>query len=111
MLNKPHRHADLICKWAMGQKIQMRSSMPDEHWVDVELPDWTAEFYRVKPQPEYPKAPLTYSELCGLVNMASRLPGNEGIQTKLARLAADAGIKAFINSGMMRDFIDEGGQF
>lgn len=107
---KPHRHSALIHAYADGAKIQLRSH-PGGAWVDVEKPDWTGDEYRIKPQQEspYPKSSLNYSQLCDIVNAAVRLPGNEGDQTKIARIAADSAVAEFIESGEMKKFIDQHG--
>jgi len=44
---KKHKHADLIKKWADGEKIQAYDGVK---WVDVQSPVWMPESkYRVKP--------------------------------------------------------------
>lgn len=114
MIKKPHRHAELIKAYADGAQIQMRGNIPfqgaalyGQEWTDVEHPDWTAAEYRIAPEPEFPKSTLDYGDLCLIVNQAAKLPGNEGIQTKVARLAADYAIAVFIQSGEMRKYVEE----
>lgn len=112
IFKKPHRHATLIHAYADGAKIQMRDAQwGRDQWLDLEQPDWTAEEYRIKPEPEglYPKSTLGYGELCDIVNAARQLPGSEGEQTKIARLAADTAIAAFIESGELRKYVEEFG--
>ena len=107
---KPHRHAHAIHAFADGAQIQMLSSSRNA-WIDVNQPDWAADIeYRVKPQEDqYPKSTLHYVNLCAIVNEASKIPGNESVQTKVARLAADTAIAVFIESGEMRKYVQERG--
>jgi len=43
-----HKHADLIHRWAEGEKIQFFSEQHE--WEDIDLPVWdTNVSYRVKP--------------------------------------------------------------
>lgn len=106
MIKKPHRHAELIKAYADGARIQMRGNF-DGEWIDLANPDWTAPVYRIAPEPEFPKSTLDYGDLCMIVNQAAKLPGNEGVQTKVARLAADYAIAVFIQSGEMRKYMEE----
>jgi len=48
----PHRHHDLICKWADGYRVQIFSKV-DKHWHDEEYPDWDEDYeYRINPKQE-----------------------------------------------------------
>ena len=101
---KKHRHAKFIHQYADGAQIQMRMSDRDE-WIDIPQPDWSADFYRVKPAKNYPASTLTYGELCNIVNDAYQVEGGEGYQTKIARLAADRAVAEFISSGQIYEWI------
>lgn len=47
---KRHKHADLICAWANGAKIQYFSLMFSD-WHDIDNPSWDDEKeYRIKPK-------------------------------------------------------------
>lgn len=66
---KPHKHAELIKKWADGATIQSRnpnygSADVGPEWTTSHLPFWY-DFveYRVKPAPVYPKSSLTLTDL------------------------------------------------
>jgi hypothetical protein len=113
IFKKPHRHAAFIHAYADGAKIQMMDNgfAGFGNWIDLDQPDWSADIYRIKPEPEglYPKSTLGYGELCDIVNAARKLPGGEGEQTKIARLAADTAIAAFIESGELKKYVDEFG--
>lgn len=46
---KPHKHAEVIKKWADGHQIQFRHN-PNESWADILDPAWNIDAeYRVKP--------------------------------------------------------------
>lgn len=47
----PHKHAEIIKKWADGHKIQMKVG---EEWIDInfDAPNFTSDYYRVKPEPK-----------------------------------------------------------
>ncbi len=47
----PHRHAEIIKKWADGHQIQVQ--LADGTWMDMSIdpPTFTAKHYRVKPEP------------------------------------------------------------
>lgn len=111
IFKKPHRHAAFIHAYADGAQIQMLDYPGGNVWLDLERPDWSADVYRIKPVQEglYPKSTLGYGELCDIVNAARQLPGGEGEQTKIARLAADTAIAAFIESGELKKYVDEFG--
>lgn len=103
MKKTPHQHAALIHAFADGGKIEMYTS--HNGWIEVPNPDWTAPQYRLKPRKEYPASTLSYNELSDIVNAAHKIPGGEGHQTKIARLAADAAVAEFIESGAMDAYI------
>ena len=46
----PHKHAEIIKKWADGHKIQIKVG---EEWLDIDFdaPTFTSDYYRVKPEP------------------------------------------------------------
>lgn len=44
-----HRHYNEIVAWAEGKQIQLKISSGE--WWDNEFPNWTANEYRVKPEP------------------------------------------------------------
>ena len=47
-----HKHADLICAWANGAKIQYYDAIMCR-WSDNENPKWYEEMkFRVKPEPK-----------------------------------------------------------
>lgn len=50
-MNTPHKHAEVIKKWADGAKIQFKSPTSTQ-WLDhPDNPDWSLNVdYRVKPQ-------------------------------------------------------------
>ena len=44
----PHKHHELICKWANGAEIQMK--MLNDIWISVNTPQWHNDCeYRIKP--------------------------------------------------------------
>jgi len=46
-----HKHADLICAWANGAKIQVKVDW--EKWFDTRKPHWSVDReYRIKPEPK-----------------------------------------------------------
>ena len=106
-MKTPHVHAEYICAWAAGNKIQRRRQVsngnamqPDIYWYDDDNPEWDPdEVYRVKPAPAYPRSTLEYQALCDIVNVARKIGGSEGHETKLALYAADCAIVHFIESG------------
>lgn len=106
-MKTPHVHAEYICAWAAGNKIQRRRQVsngnamqPDIYWYDDENPEWDPdEVYRIKPSPAYPRSTLGYQDLCDIVNETANDPSHEGHQTKIARLAADRAVAHFIESG------------
>ena len=52
-MKTPHKHAELIKAWAMGERIQCRG-MTDGAWHDIEHPTWLeAVEYRIKPERWY----------------------------------------------------------
>jgi len=105
MIRKPHRHAAFIHAYADGAKIQMLIDNND-NWMDVDQPDWSGMAYRIKKEFQYPPSTLSYGSLCDIVNAARKLPGLEGDETKIARLAADMAVAEFIESGAMRDYLE-----
>ena len=105
-----HKHYDLIVQWAAGAKIEMFTVTGE--WVYIESPTWKDDTsYRVMPEVNYPKSTLDYTQLCYIVNDASdyrqRKNLGEGVQTIIARMAADAAIKHFIKSGEFTKYIKE----
>lgn len=115
-----HKHYDLIVQWAEGAKIEQAfyggawyegTAYANVTWKPMETPTWDPKFtYRVVPPPPpkvYPKSTLTYSDLCRLVNEASKIKTNEGYQTVLARMTADEAVKCFIESGELDKYILE----
>lgn len=50
-MNTPHKHAEVIKKWADGAKIQVRDpASRSQVWEDTSHPQWVSSFeYRVKP--------------------------------------------------------------
>lgn len=52
-LPKPHKHKELIYKWADGAFVQRKVNSDDvEKWIDERIPDWNpASEYRLKPDP------------------------------------------------------------
>jgi len=59
---KPHKHAELIKRWADGKQIQFKNSTGN--WRDVlGQPNWDNDELRIKPEPEYPKTKMNDDEL------------------------------------------------
>lgn len=119
-----HKHYDLIVQWADGAKIQQLAhggvwyagpldfTPHEDMWKDIEKPTWGDEFYyRVAPEKKYPKSTLDYTALCNIVcrshsvRVSKKL--GEGIETIIARFAADVAIKHFIKSGEMDKYLKE----
>jgi len=49
-MNKPHKHAELIKKWADGAKIEFFNG---ENWFYDRYPSWHDDYqYRIKPEPK-----------------------------------------------------------
>jgi hypothetical protein len=95
-MSTPHKHAEVIKAWADGAAIECRQ-LSHESWQPCIEPRWFSYFdYRVKPPREFPKSTLTYGDLCHVVNEAAAIKTSEGIQTVVARLAADAAVKQYI---------------
>lgn len=69
MTNKPHKHAELIKKWADGAVIQLRQC--NGEWVNTAHndPSWGNEFeYRIKPN-LVKKWKWVYRDLCGVLDV------------------------------------------
>lgn len=50
IMNKPHKHCELIKAWADGAKIQFFNYFT-RSWKDIKRPDWSYNIeYRIKPQ-------------------------------------------------------------
>jgi hypothetical protein len=62
---QPHKHAELIKKWADGAEIQLLTIDPKGVWIDDRAPAWQPDrVYRVKPaEREFPKTSLNFSDL------------------------------------------------
>ena len=46
-----HKHADLICAWANGAKLQIKFG--DDQWFDTPIPHWDIDReYRINPEPK-----------------------------------------------------------
>ena len=52
-----HKWHDEIVAWAKGIGIQYKDG---DVWRDLEEPNWTANEYRIKPQPKQPKYLYAY---------------------------------------------------
>jgi hypothetical protein len=61
----PHKHSELIKKWADDDSIVIQSKMPDGAWVDSSYPCWnkTTE-YRIKPETIRYRVALMYVGTC-----------------------------------------------
>lgn len=61
IMNKPHKHADLIKAWADGAEVEYFSSWHSK-WVPCPSPLWDCDKdYRIKPEPK-----PDYVEKCSL---------------------------------------------
>lgn len=96
---KPHVHAEVIKAWSDGAEIQVKSFEASK-WVDCQHPYWDRDFYRVKPDPEFPKTTLTDDNLFTLYD--DEASGREGFKS-----IANGAIKHFITSGQMDEYIKE----
>jgi len=67
-MNTRHKHADIICAWANGAKIQIRETEKDE-WQDlvVTTPAWCGKHYRIKPSDIIKYAQIHYK--CGTTRL------------------------------------------
>lgn len=99
MNNKPHKHAELIKKWAEGAEIQIEFR-PGE-WTDCHnnSPRWeSVSNYRVKPvvTTSLDNAVLrkTYYAMFGLPDCTS--PEHQGRMNTALRAVADTAIKQYI---------------
>lgn len=89
--NVPHKHAELIKKWADGGIIQFRADIGDWRDCTNNNPYWvTSVEYRVKPQRVFPISTLTDSELSDIWAEAPYGVVNSH------RAAANAAIKRYI---------------
>jgi hypothetical protein len=76
---QPHKHAELIKKWADGAEIQLLTIDTRMVWIDDRAPAWQPDrVYRVKPaKREFPKTSLNGIEL--KETFASNLDDLEGL--------------------------------
>lgn len=115
VVNKPHKHAEIIKAWADGIPVQfLNYTWNPPRWQDVSEDGtiaWRNDLrFRIKPLKEYPKSNLPYQKMCDAVNEAAAYQretgSNEGYQTIIARFAADKAVAHFIEHDMVKYFID-----
>lgn len=96
-MNKPHKHAELIKKWADGAEIQY--SEDGKYWSDcLRTPTWHAVYYRVKPEVT---TSLSNDQIRQIYNDTANDFLNGNPQSKewyinALRAVADAAIKQYI---------------
>lgn len=104
-MNKPRQHAALIKAWADGAEIEYLNRA--DIWESTNDPIWNPETkYRIKPEKEYPKSNLSYSDLCNIRTKAHKeykeyvsIGVGEGWDTFLAQIVANEAVKRFIQDG------------
>jgi len=85
---QPHKHAELIKKWADGAKIQYLESDSEGSWFNIAKPSWDlGTVYRV--EPEYPETTLSHVDLHDIYRPASTM-------TIGLKAVADEAIKQYI---------------
>jgi hypothetical protein len=87
---KPHKHAELIKKWADGVEIEFQFQ-GTKTWCVAESPNWVNDtVYRVKPSRVFPVTSLTEDQLDDYVTHSG---ANGGC---IFTIAANAAIKQYI---------------
>lgn len=94
-MNKPHKHAELIKKWADGAEIQYSEN--GKYWSDcLRTPTWHAVYYRVKPEVT---TSLSNDQIRQIYNAAAKALAEDTAYNwfdEALRAVADAAIKQYI---------------
>lgn len=102
MVNKAHRHHDVIVAWANGATIECRD-YPNTEWEHCAKPTWhELGEYRVKPEPPemaYPKTMMTNEVLNDVYDRS---------HNRLQKLFFPEGELAAVANAAIRHAIDEG---
>lgn len=92
-----HKHYDLICAWAAGNKIEVQSVFHPEKWHPILNPMWEPNrTYRIKPEREYPKTSLSEYELQALLTETIKANKYAVGQNTIMVTVANAAIKRYI---------------
>jgi len=66
-MNKPHKHAELIHKWADGAEIEFKDEADGKWKRPPGVPQWNeATEYRIKPEPQYPKTSMSDQQIMSM---------------------------------------------
>ena len=96
-MNKPHKHAALIKKWADGAEIEY---FMFGEWRKVYAPDWSeTTVYRIKQQPVIPEISLTEDEIFRYYVDYDCGAGARRVVAATAKYVYEQSIKAAIAQG------------
>jgi hypothetical protein len=90
---KPHKHAELIKKWADGAKIEYYDNL-EEDWFGIADPHWNLSVqYREVQERKFPETSLSFTDLDDVYNIKNI--GNGNHYERLTDVA-NAAIKQYI---------------
>jgi|SRR6185369_15868998 hypothetical protein len=79
-MNKPHKHAELIHKWADGFEIEFKDEADGKWKRPPGVPQWNeATEYRIKPEPQYPKTNISDQQIMAIWNSFPALANMAGV--------------------------------